>query len=73
MKRYQIITMLRPGIKDNPGTAVADALRTLGFPQVKNVRIGKLIEMEVADHEDIEKIVKEVYNEVMEDYTITEL
>lgn len=64
--KYRVIIMLRSG---NPGTAVADALRVLGFSEVKDVRIGKMYEID-CEGDDIEKIVKSFYNDVMEDYTI---
>jgi phosphoribosylformylglycinamidine synthase subunit PurS len=70
--KYRVITMLRSGIKDNPGTAVADALRVLEFSEVKDVRIGKMYEIEY-EGDDIEKIVKSFYNDVMEDYIIEEI
>lgn len=70
--KYRVITMLRSGIKDNPGTAVADALRVLGFSEVKDIRIGKMYEIDY-EGDDIEKIVKSFYNDVMEDYIIEEI
>ena len=71
-RKYRVITMLRPGIKDNQGTAVAAALRTLGFPEVIDCRIGKMYEIDY-EGDDIEKIAKNISNEVMEDYTIEEI
>ena len=70
--KYRVITMLRCGIKDNQGTAVAAALRNLGFPEVIDCRIGKMYEID-CEGDDIEKIVKNISNEVMEDYTIEEI
>jgi phosphoribosylformylglycinamidine synthase PurS subunit len=71
-RKYRVITMLRPGIKDNQGTAVAAALRTLGFPEVIDCRIGKMYEIDY-EGDDIEKIAKNISNEVMEDYIIEEI
>jgi|VirMetMinimDraft_7_1064189.scaffolds.fasta_scaffold51326_2 phosphoribosylformylglycinamidine synthase PurS subunit len=71
-RKYRVITMLRSGIKDNQGTAVAAALRTLGFPEVIDCRIGKMYEIDY-EGDDIEKIAKNISNEVMEDYTIEEI
>jgi phosphoribosylformylglycinamidine synthase PurS subunit len=70
--KYRVITMLRPGIKDNQGTAVAAALRGLGFPDVIDCRIGKMYDIEYTGDE-IEKVAKNISNEVMENYTIEEI
>ena len=37
--------MLRPGILDNAGKATTKALHTLGFPEVNDVKIGKIIDI----------------------------
>lgn len=70
--KYRVITMLRSGIKDNQGTAVAAALRNLGFPEVIDCRIGKMYDIDYTGDE-IEKIAKNISNEVMEDYIIEEI
>ncbi|MDQ3954814.1 MAG: phosphoribosylformylglycinamidine synthase subunit PurS [Actinomycetota bacterium] len=38
---------LKPGIADPQGQTIEKALPALGYSGVKNVRVGKLIEMEV--------------------------
>ena len=63
--KYRVITMLRSGIKDNQGTTVAAALRNLGFPEVIDCRIGKMYDIDYTGDE-IEKIAKNISNEVME-------
>ena len=37
---------LKPGVLDTQGKAVADTLGRLGFSEVDNVRVGKVIELE---------------------------
>ena len=64
--------MLRPGILDNAGKAVTNSLQTLGFSEVKNVKIGEIYEVECPS-KDIDNIAKSLTNEVMKFYTITEL
>jgi phosphoribosylformylglycinamidine synthase len=44
---------LRPEVLDAPGRAVAEALRADGFPEVRDVRIGKVVEVELAT-DDVE-------------------
>ena len=44
--KYTITTMLHSGILDNAGKAVTGALKTLGFKDVQDVRIGRTYELE---------------------------
>lgn len=67
---------LKGGILDPQGKAVNNALHHLGFHSVKDVRIGKYIEMRIAerDRDTLEKVVEEackklLANPVIEDYT----
>ena len=39
---------LKPGVLDVQGKAVESALRHLGWDSVENVRIGKVIELDIA-------------------------
>lgn len=40
---------LKPGVLDPQGRAIHHALEGLGFAQVADVRVGKVIELNVAD------------------------
>ena len=40
---------LKPGVLDPQGRAIHHALEGLGFEQVADVRVGKVIELNVAD------------------------
>jgi phosphoribosylformylglycinamidine synthase subunit PurS len=69
--------MLKPEILDPAGQAVANALPTLGFSPVGNLRIGKHIEVEVeADSADaaLEQATRMadvlLANPVIEDYEV---
>lgn len=76
MKAHVHIT-LKKGVLDPQGKAIENALKTLGFDQVKNVRQGKFIEIEL-DEKDLTKAEKQVAkmsekllaNTVIEDYKI---
>ena len=76
MKALVHIT-LKKGVLDPQGKAIENALKTLGFDQVKNVRQGKFIEIEL-DGRDPTKAEKQVAkmsekllaNTVIEDYQI---
>ena len=67
--KYTIITMLRQGILDNAGKAVTNALNTIGFEDVLDVRIGKTYFIECEPNQ-IKGIAEKLVNEVMETYSI---
>jgi phosphoribosylformylglycinamidine synthase PurS subunit len=47
--RVTVTVMLKSGVLDPQGKAIAHALATLGFPGVEDVRAGKVIELELAE------------------------
>ncbi|WP_293446375.1 phosphoribosylformylglycinamidine synthase subunit PurS [Persephonella sp.] len=65
----------RKGVLDPQGRAVTENLRSLGFSDVKDVKVGKYIEVYV-QNTDREKAVEEakqmakkaLVNEIIEDY-----
>ena len=44
-----VTVMLKDGVLDPQGKAIGHALNTLGFPQVGEVRAGKIIELDLAE------------------------
>ncbi|MGB7419201.1 MAG: phosphoribosylformylglycinamidine synthase subunit PurS [Erythrobacter sp.] len=70
----RIFVRLKPGVLDPQGRAVHHALESLGFADVTDVRIGRLIEMEVGEETsdaDIERMCEQLLaNTVIENYTI---
>lgn len=78
MFHAKIVVTLRTSILDPQGKAVEHGIHALGYPDVKNVRIGKFIEMDIAteSREEAERITREVSqkllaNPVMEDFSFT--
>jgi len=73
MKRRIFVT-LKNGVLDPQGKAVHHALTGLGFAGVNDVRIGKLIEIDVADDTSdaalAEMCEKLLANTVIENYRI---
>ena len=72
----KVVVTLRKSILDPQGKAVEQGIHSLGYDNVKNVRIGKFVEMNIAtdNKADAERIAKEVCrkllaNPVMEDFT----
>lgn len=47
--RATVTVMLKAGVLDPQGKAIAHALGTLGFAGVNDVRAGKVIELELAE------------------------
>ncbi|MEJ2537584.1 MAG: phosphoribosylformylglycinamidine synthase subunit PurS [Calditrichia bacterium] len=67
---------LKKGILDPQGKTVNNALNHLGFKNIQNVRIGKLIEFEIAESDKsvaaqkIEEACRKLLaNPVIEDFT----
>lgn len=46
--RARVHVMLKPGVLDVQGKAIEGALHGLGFPGVSEVRVGRLIEFDLA-------------------------
>lgn len=78
MFHSKIVVTLRKSILDPQGKAVEHGIHSLGYHAVKNVRMGKFIELNVSTEskEEAERITKEVSekllaNPVMEDFSFT--
>ena len=72
--KVQILVRLKPGVLDPQGRAVHHSLDGMGFDGVNDVRIGRLIEMEVADNTSDDALQtmceKLLANTVIEDFDI---
>ncbi|MDX1704789.1 MAG: phosphoribosylformylglycinamidine synthase subunit PurS [Altererythrobacter ishigakiensis] len=72
--KVRILVRLKPGVLDPQGRAVHHALEGLGFDDVEDVRIGRVVEMDVADDTSDDTIddmcQKLLANMVIEDYTV---
>jgi phosphoribosylformylglycinamidine synthase len=75
--RVQVFVRLKEGVLDVQGKAVENGLQHLGFEGIQNVRIGKLIELDVTGvpKNEVPARVQEVCdkllaNPIIEDYEI---
>ena len=72
--KVRIHVSLKPGVLDPQGRAVHHALEGLGFTGIEDVRIGRLIELEVAEgtpDEALEDMCRKLLaNQVIENYRI---
>lgn len=75
--KVRILVRLKPGVLDPQGRAVHHSLDSLGFEGVEDVRIGRMIEMDVADGTSDETLTKMceqlLANMVIENYAIERL
>ena len=68
--------LIRPkeGILDPQGKAVERALPALGFDGVRDVRVGRLVELEADDAAHLEDLCEKLLaNPLIEDYEIQEI
>ncbi len=73
MKKVKVYITLRESVLDPQGQAVNDSLHNMGYETVKDVRIGKYVELMIEESADLEQKVQEVCekllaNTVIEDY-----
>lgn len=71
--RARVLVRPKSGILDPQGLAVERALPALGFSGVSNVRIGRLVELDVEDPERLPEMCERLLsNPLIEDYEIME-
>ena len=74
--KVKVIVMPKAAVLDPQGNAVRDAMRHLGMPEVRSVRIGKYMEIDVdGENGKIESRLHELCREllsnpVIEDYEL---
>lgn len=77
MTQVKVIVTLKPTLLDAQGRVVQDALHSMGYGDVNQVRIGKYMELEITpdgkDQGEIETTIKEMCdrllaNPVIENY-----
>ena len=75
--RARVFVTLKPSVFDPQGTTVTEALHTLGYPSVTDVRQGKYFELEIdaTSIDEVRRIASEVSdkllaNPVIESYRI---
>ena len=72
--KLRIHVTLKPGVLDPQGKAIEHALAGLGFSGINGARVGRLIELDVADSTDdsaIDAMCRQLLaNTVIENYRI---
>ena len=71
--RARVLISPKQGILDPQGQAVQRALPALGFTGVDNVRVGRLVELDVEDPAQLPAMCERLLtNPLIEDYEIVE-
>ena len=71
MTRARVLIRPKEGILDPQGQTVERALPALGFDGVADVRVGRLVELEVADASRMEEMCEKLLaNPLIEDYEV---
>ena len=71
MARARVLIRPKEGILDPQGQAVERALPALGFKGVKEVTIGRLVELEVDDPAQVPDMCEQLLaNPLIEDYDV---
>ena len=69
--RARVLIRPKAGILDPQGVAVEQALPALGFAGVRNVHIGRLVELDVDDAAQLEQMCERLLaNPLVEDYEV---
>ena len=69
--RARVLIRPKAGILDPQGVAVERALPALGFTGVANVHVGRLVELDVDDPDQLEPMCRRLLaNPLVEDYEI---
>jgi phosphoribosylformylglycinamidine synthase len=69
--RARVLIRPKEGILDPQGQAVERALPALGFEGAKNVKVGRLVELDVEDPADLPAMCERLLaNPLIEDYEV---
>lgn len=71
MPIVRVFVTLKPSLLDSAGRTVAGSLRNLGFQELEDARIGKMIELKVAEFDEarVQQMCEQLLaNPVIENY-----
>ena len=72
--RVQVLIRPKEGILDPQGQTVEEALQALGFQGVRDVHVGRLIELDVEDASQVPQMCERLLaNPLIEDYEVVHL
>ncbi|AQT04001.1 phosphoribosylformylglycinamidine synthase subunit PurS [Acetobacter persici] len=70
--KVRVTVMLKEGVLDPQGKAIGHALHTLGFPDVNDVRVGKIIDLDVdgTDRAAVQKQAEDMARDLLANLVI---
>lgn len=70
--KVRVTVMLKEGVLDPQGKAIGHALHTLGFPGVNDVRVGKIIDLDVngTDRAAVQKQAEDMARDLLANLVI---
>jgi len=69
--KARVLVRPKEGIRDPQGLAVQDGLKALGFEGVKNVHVGRLVELEVDSVDQLSQMCEGlIANTLIEEFEI---
>ena len=72
--KARVIIRPKDGLPDPQGKAVERALPALGFDGISQVRVGRMVELEAEDHDQLDSLCERLLaNPLIEDYEIENL
>ncbi|MBU8568415.1 phosphoribosylformylglycinamidine synthase subunit PurS [Virgibacillus pantothenticus] len=76
MKKVMVHITLKAGVLDPQGKAIQHSLHALGYTEVEEARVGKMIELQVEEGPELETRITEMCdkllaNPVIENYQFT--
>ena len=73
--KYRVILKLKPNVLDPEGNTIKEAGNRLGFNNIKDIRVGKVFEIEIDGNiEEAKKITEKLLlNPIIEVYEIEEM
>jgi phosphoribosylformylglycinamidine synthase PurS subunit len=73
MNRFRVYITLKPALLDPAGRAIGEALKSIGYSGVKDIRVGKIIDLELENGtlDQVEEMCKKLLaNPVIEQYQV---
>ena len=67
MYSAKVLVTLKKGLLDPQGTTICSALKSLGFPEVQEVKVGKVIELKLKakDKDEAGKKIEEMSKKLL--------
>ncbi|ASN07008.1 phosphoribosylformylglycinamidine synthase subunit PurS [Virgibacillus necropolis] len=65
MKKVTVYITLKQGVLDPQGKAIQTSLHSLGYEEVQEARVGKFIELQIDDKEDLDARINAMCDQLL--------